>query len=248
MRKARPAKVSETESLSSPAVAVFARKVKKRACSPIWTAASAPKARFASFSPARSPVPWRFTKMPPKDDRPTSRWTRATAKLFAERSRAPLSGSNAASVCMFMTPRFQAPTFPDIRAPPMIPTGCPAWSPIRRLKNRSTSCGAPNWKVEAFSRKNGLFSGKNNGKRVRLICWSSASTCAKSVFAVMSTVRFGVTPHFTSSPRSKVFRERFPEAAASGFRVASPSANGVTRRSRRRGRSRPEIFRASETR
>jgi hypothetical protein len=36
--------------------------------------------------------------------------------------------------------------------------------PIRE-KNRSTCCGAPNWKT-MFSRKSGRFSGKNRSKRV----------------------------------------------------------------------------------
>jgi len=40
---------------------------------------------------------------------------------------------------------------------------------------------APNWNVDAFSRKNGRFSGKSRLNRVRLICCSSTSTCAKSV-------------------------------------------------------------------
>ena len=53
--------------------------------------------------------------------------------------------------------------------------------PMRREKNRSICCGLPNWNVDAFSRKNGRFSGKNRSKRVRLTCSSSASTCAKSV-------------------------------------------------------------------
>ena len=57
-------------------------------------------------------------------------------------------------------------------------------SPMRREKNRSIDCGWPNWNVDAFSRKNGRFSGKNRSKRVRLTCSSSASTCAKSVFTV----------------------------------------------------------------
>ncbi len=56
--------------------------------------------------------------------------------------------------------------------------------------------------VCAFSRKNGRFSGKNSGNRVRLICCSSASTCAKSVLTVTSSVRSARTPHLKSSPTS----------------------------------------------
>ena len=76
-------------------------------------------------------------------DRPNSRWTRATMTLLAASARAPVSGLKAASVCMFMRPMFVEPTFPESRAPPTIPTGCPAFRPIRRLKKRSTSLGRP---------------------------------------------------------------------------------------------------------
>ena len=46
--------------------------------------------------------------------------------------------------------------------------------------------------MPAFSRKKSRFSGKNSGKRVRLICRSSTSVCAKSVFTVRLAVRLGV--------------------------------------------------------
>lgn len=39
----------------------------------------------------------------------------------------------------------------------------------------------PKLKIPWFSRKNSRFSGKKRLNRVRLICCSSASTCAKSV-------------------------------------------------------------------
>jgi hypothetical protein len=71
-------------------------------------------------------------------------------------------------------------------------------------KKRSICCDDPNWKMEAFSRKNGRFSGKNSSKRVRFTCSLSASTCAKSVFTVTSAVSLGVIPHFTSRPTSPV--------------------------------------------
>ena len=45
----------------------------------------------------------------------------------------------------------------------------------------------PNLKTVAFSRKNFRFLGKKRLQRVRLICSSSASTCAKSVFTVKSS-------------------------------------------------------------
>ena len=74
--------------------------------------------------------------------------------------------------------------------------------PIRRVKNRSTAWGVPAEKMPAFSRKKGRFSGKNSGKRVRLVRCSSTSTCAKSVLYVRSRVRLGVTPYLTSPPIS----------------------------------------------
>src|SRR5262245_50654120 len=51
-------------------------------------------------------------------------------------------------------------------------------------------------------RKNSRFSGKNRLNRVRLICCSSTSTCAKSVLYVRSAVRLAVTPYFASTPAS----------------------------------------------
>ena len=47
--------------------------------------------------------------------------------------------------------------------------------------------------VLARSWKNRRFSGKKSEKRVRLTRYGSASTCAKSVFAVRSSVRLFVT-------------------------------------------------------
>jgi hypothetical protein len=46
--------------------------------------------------------------------------------------------------------------------------------------------------MPAFSRKKSRFSGKNSGKRVRLMRRSSTSVSAKSVLTVKLAVRFGV--------------------------------------------------------
>ena len=94
------------------------------------------------------------------------------------------------------------PILPVRRAPPRIGTGCPVSDrPILRLKNRSVCTGvevneAPVPIVKKFdaSRKKSRFSGKNSPKRVRLTCWSSTSTCAKSVLMVTSRLRPAVTP------------------------------------------------------
>ncbi len=140
-----------------------------------------------------------------------------------------------------------APIFPLIRAPARIGMGRPfAERPMRRVKKRSTSWGAPNWKVCAFSRKNGRFSGKNRGNRVRLTCCSSDSTWAKSVFTVKSAVMLGVTPHFTSTPTSNWFLRWSTRARLSSS--VRPAPYGVTLMSRRPGRSSPSILAASETR
>ncbi len=52
----------------------------------------------------------------------------------------------------------------------------------------------------APSRKKARFSGKNSGKRVRLIWRASASVSAKSVFTVTEALRFGVRFLKTSRP------------------------------------------------
>ena len=60
--------------------------------------------------------------------------------------------------------------------PPGIGTAFPPGDiPILRLKRRSAACGVPARNVPAFSRKNGRFSGKKSGKRVRLVRCSSTS-------------------------------------------------------------------------
>ena len=60
----------------------------------------------------------------------------------------------------------------------------------------------PKENVPWFSRKKSRFSGKNRLNRVRLICCSSASTCAKSVLTVRSATSPWVTAYFTSRPAS----------------------------------------------
>jgi hypothetical protein len=57
-------------------------------------------------------------------------------------------------------------------------------------------------KMPLRSWKNRRCSGKKREKRVRFTCWSSASTWAKSVFAVRSRLRFRVMAYFRSPPTS----------------------------------------------
>ena len=105
----------------------------------------------------------------------------------------------------------------------------------------------PKPKIPWFSRKNSRFSGKKRLKRVRLICCSSASTCAKSGLAVKSAVSPWVTPYFTSRPRSPPT----PRAGAAGAAAAvtSPMTYGFASSSRdAAGASMPTRVAASEAR
>ena len=140
----------------------------------------------------------RCTAITPKRERdPTSRMARPTENDW------PLAIPSGESVTICRSPSVVPPTRPVRRPPPRIGSGIPAAEmPMRRVKKRSTACGVPAEKTPAFSRKNGRFSGKKIGKRVRLTRWSSTSTCAKSVFAVRSSVSAGVTPYLISPPIS----------------------------------------------
>ena len=135
-----------------------------------------------------------------------SRLTRATVKLLPGKRSGWSSRtfkSATSSVCMLSRPRLYLPALPDRRPPPLIAICSPDGPmPIRRLKNRSISPGLPTVKNPAFSRKNGRFSGKNRSNRSRLTCWSSISTCAKSVLTVASSTRLGVRLYFRSAPAS----------------------------------------------
>ncbi|MCG3120680.1 MAG: hypothetical protein ALAOOOJD_03499 [bacterium] len=154
-----------------------------------------------------------------------SRLTRATEKC--ERGR-PFS----LSVKISNTPTLKRPIFPVNRPPARIGTMFPKPSmPMRRLKNNSMeggpkNPGSPNSNVLALSRKNSRFSGKKSGKRVKLTCSTSASTCAKSVLAVKSSVRLDVSPYLTSTPASN-FSSRSGLASSKRSRVALPNVNGL---------------------
>ena len=142
-----------------------------------------------------------------------SRLRRTTEKFWA--------GSVPASpVWMFIRPRLVRPWRPDRRAPARIGTGWPAGDkPIRRVNATSTSRGMPNSKACCPSRKNWRFSGKNSEKRVMLTCWTSTSSCAKSVFTEKSAVSPDVTPHLMSTPVSR----RLSVKACVKSRVVPPS-------------------------
>ena len=116
---------------------------------------------------------------------------------------------------------------------------------MRRLKNSSTSPGLPTVNSPAFSRKKGRFSGKNRLKRSRFTCWSSTSTCAKSVFTVPSRARLGVTVYFTSPPTSP---SRVPSTGLGPDASALASAYGMTFRLRSTGTFTPESVPASDRR
>ena len=106
----------------------------------------------------------------------------------------------------------------------------------------------PKRNVPWFSRKNSRFSGKKRLKRVRLICCSSASTCAKSGLAVKSAVSPWVTPYLTSMPPSPPARFDTGGVAAA-LLVRSPIAYGLTSSSRDAGgASMPTRVAASDAR
>jgi hypothetical protein len=73
---------------------------------------------------------------------------------------------------------------------------------MRRLKNGTRLSSGPNANVPEFSRKKSRFSGKKRLNRVRFTCCWSASTCAKSVRNVASSVNDGVKLNFASAPPS----------------------------------------------
>ena len=105
----------------------------------------------------------------------------------------------------------------------------------------------PKLNIPWFSRKNSRFSGKKRLKRVRLICCSSASTCAKSGLAVKSAVSPWVTPTLTSRPTSPPGSLAVVPDEASV--VTSPMTYGFTSTSRdASGASMPTRVAASEAR
>ena len=173
--------------------------------------------------------------------RRTSRLTRSTLKLVGTASAPP----GVSSVWMLMAPTLKSPTLPVRRPPPRIGTVRPWSRPIRRLKKRVGASplpkkpdapmlrraappppapGArPKSKMPWLSRKNSRFSGKNRLNRVRLICCSSTSTCAKSVFQVKSAVRFSVSPYLTSPPACPA-----PSFETGGTAVRSVASEPIT--------------------
>ena len=109
----------------------------------------------------------------------------------------------------------------------------------------------PKPKIPWFSRKNSRFSGKKRLKRVRLICCSSASTCAKSGLTVKSAVSPSVTPTLMSIPASPFgsFVSRAAGSVGARFVVRSPITYGFTSKSRDvGGASIPTAVAASDAR
>jgi hypothetical protein len=168
-----------------------------------------------------------------------------TAKLLLGTPAASRVASRL-SVCMSSRPTFHAPTLPETRPPPRIGMGRPVGEmPIARLKKRSTSPGLPTAKKPAFSRKNGRFSGKNRLNRSRFTCWSSTSTCAKSVLTVASSVRLGVRLYLRSPPTSP---SQLVFAGFSPLVTTLPSTYGISFRLRNTGTAMSSTLPASEAR
>ena len=110
--------------------------------------------------------------------------------------------SAVAAVCMSSAPTSHCPTRPTTRAPPRMGTCWPLTIPIRREWNSRSRPPREKSKMSDRSWKNWRFSGKKRLNRVRLTCWSSASTCAKSVLTVRSSVRLLARPYLASRPIS----------------------------------------------
>ena len=101
---------------------------------------------------------------------------------------------------------------------------------MRRLKNGITSLPSPRPKLKMSdpSRKKVRFSGKNSGKRVRLVRRASTSVSAKSVLTEPDATRFGPMRCLTSRLASAVTIE-----FASGAGMPPPPVTaGRTRKPR----------------
>ena len=120
--------------------------------------------------------------------------------------------------------------------------------PIRREKNRSICCGAPNWKIDAFSRKNGRFSGKNRSKRVQVHLLLVGLHLREIGVdrEVGGEVRPHAPLHVEPDVAVAVARGHRWRAVKSLFDRAS--TYGVSLRSRRGGRLSPFSFAADDTR
>ena len=177
------------------------------------------------------------------DSPPLSVRSRASAptELRASTSRRrrtaeyPIAGSSPSSASwrIWKAPISVAPSLPVTRAPPRIGRMSPSEDrPMRRLKNSAVSRGSngrvrsPTSKSPAFSRKNSRFSGKNNSKRVRLTCCSSASTWAKSVFSVRSRFRLELRAILASSPP---LGTNSRSTSSPSVRPATPNGLSLTR-------------------
>ena len=116
-------------------------------------------------------------------------------------------------------PTVVPPIRPVVLSPARMGTSCPSTRPMRRVKNgtRPSPRPRPNWKMSAPWRKNVRFSGKNRGKRVRLVWRVSTSVSAKSVLMLRAAVRFGPRRFVTSRLGSKI-----PRVEASGATFSKP--------------------------
>ena len=88
-----------------------------------------------------------------------------------------ISDDLTSSVNIDKNPTFVFLILPDNLEPPIIGTISPSLPiPILLLKKRSTSPGLPTENCPAFSKKKGLFSGKNKLNLSKFTCCSSTST------------------------------------------------------------------------
>ena len=142
----------------------------------VWYVKSGPASQLPE-RPNGSPT----VAMKPAEDSSSTFWRIRTTPIVLA-----LCSVSTSRVLTASAPKFSPPTRPLILPPALIGTCSPSMRPMRRLKKgiKSSSRPSPKSKMSAPSRKNVRFSGKNNGKRVRLTRRASTSVSAKSVFAV----------------------------------------------------------------
>jgi len=93
------------------------------------------------------------------------------------------------------------PALPETRAPPRIGITSPSSAmPMRRLKTQIHFAGIAHGEEPGVLEEERPLLRKEQVEASRLICWSSTSTCAKSVFTVPSSARLGVRLYFRSTP------------------------------------------------
>jgi hypothetical protein len=161
--------------------------------------------RAAPSAQSSTSVPGARSRHPPRQERPAPQDRghldgthpgRRMGQRAPARARAPGDddGAGRASRCFDGASSASRASVPSLASRPLLEEEA-SWlrfpAPVEKSKRPLCS-----W-------KNRRFSGKKRLKRSRLTCWSSASTCAKSVLAVMSRVRLLEIAYRRSNPSSR---------------------------------------------